>query len=64
MTNGENEDDQHSVVNLVDDPVVCRPHTPLALPANELLGSGWVGLLGKRLNDSLNPALRMAVQFT
>ena len=64
VTNGENEDDQHSVVNLVDDPVVCRPHTPLALPANEVLGSGWAGLLGKQLNDSLNPALRMVVQLT
>ena len=64
VTNSEDKDHQDSVVDLVDDAVVAGAHTPLVLPANELLGSGWAGLLGKQLNDSLNPALRMAVQFT
>lgn len=64
VTNSEDEDHQDSVVDLVDDAVVAGAHTPLALPANELLSSGWAGLLGKQLDDSLNPALRMAVQLT
>ena len=64
MTDSEDEDRQDSVVDLIDDAVVAGAHTPLALPANEVLGSGWAGLLGKQLNDSLNPALRMAVQLT
>ena len=64
VTDGEDETRQYPVLDLVDDAVVAGAHTPLALPANELLGSGWAGLLGKQLNDSLDPALRMAVQLT
>lgn len=64
VTDGEDETRQYPVIDLVDDAVVAGAHTPLALPANELLGSSWAGLLGKQLNDSLDPALRMAVQLT
>mgnify|MGYP000906570976 CR=1 FL=1 len=64
MTNSEDEDHQYSIVDLVDDAVVASAHTPLAMPANELLGASRAGLLGKQLDDSLNPALRMAVQLT
>ena len=61
VTNGEDEDHQYSIVDLVDDAVVASARTPLAMPANELLGAGWAGLLGKQLNDSLNPALGVAI---
>ena len=64
VANGENENYQDSIVDFVNDAVVAGAYTPLAMPANELPSAGWAGLLGRQLNDSLNPALRMAVLLT
>ena len=63
VVNSENEDHQHSVVDLVDDAVVAGAHAPLPVPSDEFFGTYRARLLGKQLNDSLNPALRVTVQF-
>ena len=63
MANGKDKNYQDSVIDFVNDAVVAGANTLLTMPANELLGAGWAGLLGKQLNDSLNPALRVAVQL-
>ena len=38
MSNGNHQDDQHVVVDLVDDSVVAGTDPPLALSADQLLG--------------------------
>ena len=64
VTDGEDETRQYPVIDLVDDAVVAGAHAPLTVPSDKLLGASWAGLLGKQLNNSLDPALRMAVQLT
>ena len=64
VANGEDENYQDSVVDLVDDAVVAGAHAPLTVPSDKLLGASWAGLLGKQFNDSLNPALSAAIQLT
>ena len=34
---GNDKDEQHTVVDLIDDPVITGPDTPLNVPANQLL---------------------------
>lgn len=63
VTDGEDEDHQYPVIDLVDDAVVSSAYAPLTVPSDEFFGTCRARLLGKQLNDSLNPALRVTVQF-
>jgi|GEM_PF-2912558 len=59
----ENEDNQNPVVDLVDDPVGARPHTPRTAPAHERRGSCRAGLLCEQLDDRLDPPSGVTIQL-
>lgn len=63
VTDGEDETRQYPVIYLVDDAVVSSAYAPLTVPSDEFFDNCRARLLGKQFNDSLNPALRMAIQL-
>ncbi len=63
VPNGEDQDQQHAVVNLVDDAVVAGAHTPLAPPSDELLRASGTRPAREQLNHRLNSEQCWAVQL-
>lgn len=61
VTDGEHEDHQYPVIDFVDDAVVSSAYAPLTVPSDEFFGTCRARLLGKQLNNSLNPALGVAI---
>ena len=63
VADGNDKDEQHAVVNLVDDPVVTGPDTPLAVASNQLLGPARARFAGKQFDRRLDPPLGGPVQL-
>lgn len=55
VADGDHEDDQHVIVDLVDDSVVTSTHPPLALSLDQLLGPARPRLVGEELDGPLDP---------
>lgn len=64
MPDCDNQDQQPVVMDLVDDSVVTRPHTPLSRPAHHrrCLRRSWVK--GKQTNGRLDASPSSRVQFS
>lgn len=63
MPDGDDEDEQDIIVDLVDHPVVAGPDTPLAVPADEHLGAARPGLVRQQLDGRLDPAPCRRIQL-
>ena len=59
----DDKDEQHVVVDLVDDPVITGPDTPLNVPANQLLRTARARFAGKQFDRRLDPPLCDSVQL-
>ena len=58
VSDGDDEDEENLVADLVDDAVVAGADPPLAVPTDELLGSARTRLVCKQLDGRLDAAPR------
>ncbi len=63
MADGDHQDNQHVVVDLVGDSVVAGPDPPLALSADRLLGPARARLIGEKLDGRLDAPLGGRVEL-
>jgi len=54
VPNGDHQDDQHVVVDCVDDSVAAGTDPPIALSADQLLGPARPRLIGEKLDGRLD----------
>ena len=63
VADGDHQDEQDVVVDLVHDPVVAGAHTPLAVATDQLLGAVRTGFAGQQLKRCLDASLGSPVQL-
>ena len=59
----DHEHEEDAVVDLIDNPVVTGPHSPLAVATDEFLGAAGPRLFGKEFDRGLNSSQCRAVQL-
>lgn len=63
VTDGDHEDEQDVVVDLVHDPVVTGTNTPFAIAANQLRDPTRARVAGQQLDRHLDPTPSNPVQL-
>ena len=64
VSDGDHEDEESVVINLVDDPVIPGSHPPLAVTPDELSRTSGAGLGTQKLDRGLYPPPRRVVQLS
>ena len=63
VPDGNDEDHQHAIVDVVDDSKVTRSHAPLTFASDESAGRWWSWILREQRDDAVDAVARTHVEF-
>ena len=63
VTYRDHQDEEDTVADLIDNPVITGPHSPLTVAPDQLLGAAGTRLRGKEFDRGLHSSQSSAVQL-